>query len=55
MHGLFTRIEHILTHKANFNKSKRIEVIQSMFTDYKEINKKQQKGIEKESKYLEIK
>ena len=33
-HGAFSRIDHILGHKANLNKFKNIEVISSIFSDH---------------------
>ena len=32
-HGYFTEIGRLLGHKINFNKFKRIEIMQSMFSD----------------------
>ena len=33
-HGTFSRIDHILGHKANLNKFRSIEIISSMFSDH---------------------
>ena len=33
-HGTFSRIDHILGHKANLNKFKNIEIISSIFSDH---------------------
>ena len=33
-HGTFSRTDHILGHKANLNKFKRIEIISSVFSDH---------------------
>uniref|UniRef100_A0A8D1FJF4 exodeoxyribonuclease III n=1 Tax=Sus scrofa TaxID=9823 RepID=A0A8D1FJF4_PIG len=33
-HGIFSRIDHILGHKANFNKFRSIEIISSIFSDH---------------------
>ena len=33
-HGNFSRIDHILGHKSNFDKIKKIEIILSIFSDY---------------------
>ena len=33
-HGIFSRIDHILGHKANLNKFKSIEIISSIFSDH---------------------
>ena len=32
--GTFCRIDHILGHKSNFSKFKKIEIISSIFSDY---------------------
>ena len=34
-HGIFSRTEHILRHKVNLNKFKNIEIISSIFSDYR--------------------
>ena len=33
-HGTFSRIDHILGHKSNLNKFKKIEIIPSIFSDH---------------------
>ena len=33
-HGTFSRIDHILGHKANLNKFKSLEIISSVFSDH---------------------
>ena len=33
-HGTFSRIDHILGHKTNFNKFKSIEIVSSIFSDH---------------------
>ena len=33
-HGTFSRINHILGHKSNLSKFKKIEIISSIFSDY---------------------
>ena len=33
-HGTFSRIDHILGHKSNLNKFKKIEIISSIFADH---------------------
>ena len=33
-HGTFSRIDHILGHKSNLSKFKKIEIISSIFSDY---------------------
>ena len=34
VHGTFSRIDHILGHKSNLNKFKKIEIISTLFSDY---------------------
>ena len=34
-HGTFSRIDHILGHKSNLSKFKRIEIVSSIFSDHK--------------------
>ena len=34
-HGTFSRIDHILSHKSNLSKFKKIEIISSIFSDHK--------------------
>ena len=54
-HGTFSRIDHILGHKSNLSKFKKIEIISSIFsnhnamrldTNYKEKTAKKQKDME---------
>ena len=33
-HGTFSRIDHILSHKSNLSKFKKIEIVSSIFSDY---------------------
>ena len=33
-HGTFSRIDHILCHKSNLGKFKKIEIISSIFSDH---------------------
>ena len=33
-HGTFSRIDHILSHKSNLSKFKKIEIIASIFSDH---------------------
>ena len=51
-HGTFSRIDHILDHKSNFGKFRKIEVISSIFSDHNsmrlDVNYK--KGRKKERK-----
>ena len=34
-HGTFSKIDHMIGHKASLNKFKKIEIISSIFSDYK--------------------
>ena len=33
-HGTFSRLDHILSHKSNLSKFKKIEIISSIFSDH---------------------
>ena len=33
-HGTFSRIDHILDHKSNLSKFKKIEIVSSIFSDH---------------------
>ena len=33
-HGTFSRIDHVLGHKSNLSKFKKIEIISSIFSDH---------------------
>ena len=33
-HGTFSKIDHILGHKSNLSKFKKIEIVSSIFTDH---------------------
>ena len=35
VHGIFSKIDHIIGHKASFNIFKKIEIISSIFSDHK--------------------
>ena len=56
-HGTFSRIDHILGHKSNFSKFKKIKIISSIFSDHSamrvDINYKKKKS--KKHKNMEIK
>ena len=58
-HGTFSRIDHILGHKSNLNKFKKIEIVSSFFPNHNAIrldsnyNKKEKNC--KEHKHMEIK
>ena len=53
-HGTFSRIDHILGHKSNLSKYKKIEIISSIFSDHNamqlEINNKKKNS--KKHKYV---
>ena len=55
-HGTFSRIDHILGHKSNLSKFKKIEIISSIFSDHNamrlDINYKKKT---KKHKHMEIK
>ena len=34
-HGIFSKIDHMIGHKASLNKFKKIEIISSIFSDHK--------------------
>ena len=57
LHGTFSRIDHIMGHKSNLSKFKKIEIISSIFSDHSvmrlDINYKK-KTLEKH-KYMEVK
>ena len=36
-HGIFSRIDHILGHKSNFSKFKKIEIVSSIFSNHNAI------------------
>ena len=37
VHGIFSKIDHTIGHKASLNKFKKIEIISSIFSDHKEL------------------
>ena len=57
VHGTFSRIDHILGHKSNLSKFKKIEIISSIFSDHNamrlDINYKKKNY--KKRKHMEIK
>ena len=57
-HGTFSRIDHILGHKSNFSKFKKIEIISTIFSDHNimrlDINYKKKKNCKKH-KHMENK
>ena len=56
-HGTFSRIDHILGHKSNLRKFKKIEIVSSIFSDHNamrlDINYKKKNC--KKHKHMEIK
>ena len=48
-HGTFSRTDHILGHKSNLNKFKKIEILSSIFSDHNtirlDINYKEKKTV----------
>ena len=56
-HGAFSRIDHILGHKSNLSKFKKVEIISSIFFDHNamrlDINYKKKSC--KKHKHMEIK
>ena len=52
-HGTFSRIDHILGHKSNFSKFKKIEIISSIFSDHNAISYKKKNC--KKHKHMEVK
>ena len=49
-HGTFSRIDHILGHKANLNKFRSIEIISSIFSDHNAMKLEINDGKSKEKK-----
>ena len=56
-HGTFSRIDHILGHKANLNKFRSIEIISNTFSDHNgmKLELSHRKGSEKKIYYMETK
>ena len=58
-HGTFFRIDHILGHKSNLNKFKKIEIVSSFFPNHNalrlDINYKEKKKNCKKHEHMEIK
>ena len=56
-HGTFSRIHHILAHKSNLSKFKKIEIISSIFSNHKamKLNINYKKKNCKKNKHLEFK
>ena len=57
-HGTFSRIDHVLGHKSNLSKFKKIEIVSCIFSDYNamtlDINYKKKNNCKKH-KHMEIK
>ena len=57
-HGTFPRIDHILGHKSNLSKFKKIEIVSSILSNHNamrlDINHKEKKNCKK-NKHMEIK
>ena len=54
-HRAFSRIDHILGHKSNLSKFKKIEIISSIFSDHNAMRYQLQEENCKKHKYMEIK
>ena len=56
-HGTFSRIDHILGHKANLNKFRSIEIISNTFSDHNgmKLELSHRKGSEEKTYYMETK
>ena len=54
-HGIFSRIDHILSHKSSLSKFKKIEIVSSIFSDHNamrlDINYRKKKNKTKQQKY----
>ena len=58
-HGTFSRIDHILGHKSNLSKFKKIEIISSIFFNYNAMklvnNYNKEKKLQETHKHMEVK
>ena len=54
-HGTFSRIDHILGHKSNLSKFKKIEIISSIFSDRNTMRLDQLQEKNCKHKHMEIK
>ena len=56
-HGTFSMIDHILSHKSNLSKFKKIEIISSIYSDYNamRLDTNYMKKNCKKNKHMEIK
>ena len=53
-YGTFSRIDHILGHKSNLSKFKKIEIVSSIFSDHNERRYQLQEKNYKKHKHMEI-
>ena len=53
VHGIFSKIDHMIGHKTSLNKFKKIEIISSIFSDHK-VLKVETNPKEKKPKILKI-
>ena len=55
-HGILSKRDHIIGHKTNLNKFKKIEIISSIFSDHKEwkLETNLKEKTEKTLKFMEI-
>ena len=57
-HGTFSRIDHILCHKSNLSKFKKVEIVSRIFSDHSamrlDINYKEKKRKHKHKKHKHI-
>ena len=53
-HRTFSRIDHILGHKSNLSKFKKIEIVSSIFSDHHERRYQLQEKNYKKQKHMEI-
>ena len=54
-HGTFSRIDHILGHKSNLSKFKKIEIISSIFSYHNAMRHQLQEKTHEKHKHIEIK
>ena len=58
-HGTFSRIDHMLRHKSNLSKFKKIEIISSIFFNYNAMklvnNYNKEKKLQETHKHMEVK
>ena len=61
VHGTFSRIDHILGHKSNLSKFKKIEIVSRIFSDHNAVRldincmKKKKRKLQKNHKLIDIK